>query len=159
MASGGPGRRAAGPALGLRDFIHRSRVLALYRSFMRELVGLDPAAGAEMRARVREGFVKHAAETNKAAQKALLADGARELQFVRTYVGTARRARAAAGVQSDEASWVGTGESYDIRGRIGADWPWGGDVGASQSAGAGSVVPQRRGGGSDSSSSGGKPLR
>lgn len=134
--------------LNLRDFMHRSRVLALYRSFLRELVGLDPSAAQEMRGQIREGFRKHIGETNKANQKSLMNDASRELQFVRTYVGTARRARQAAGVGQDESSWVGTGEEWDVRGRIGNDWAWERDEDAPK--GVSGMGPRRVGGGDDS---------
>ena len=112
-----------GAALTLQDFLHRSRVLGLYRTFLRELRGLDEAAAREARTRIREGFMRHRGERDRSALRALLADGERELQFVRTYAGTARRASSA---DSDAApsSWVGTGEAWDVRGRVGSGWAW-----------------------------------
>jgi hypothetical protein len=113
-------------ALGLRDFLHRSRVLAQYREFMRELrcLGPDSTAAKEMREQIREGFAKYAGERNRASQRQLLADGARQLQFLRSYVSTAQRAQRAAGVEALPDTWVGSGDGWDIRGRIGEGWAW-----------------------------------
>ena len=116
-------RLRGGAALGLRDFIHRSRVLSQYRMFMRELVGIEAGTAAELRAQIREAFEKNRDEKNLANRKAALAEGTRQLQFLRTYVGTARRAQEAAGMAPGE-SWVGSGETWDVRGRIGEGWAW-----------------------------------
>ena len=105
-----------GPMLGLRDFMHRSRVLSLYRAFMRELHGVDTNAVVEMRRSVREAFRRNAGD--RAGSKGHLAEGERQLQFVKSYVSTAR-----VGVQMG-SSWVGTGEAFDQKGRLGDGWPW-----------------------------------
>ena len=135
-------------ALTLRDFLHRSRVLGLYRTFLRELRGVDAAAALELRQRIRDGFDRPSGERSRPALRALLADGERELQFVRTYVGTARRAHAPAGEGVDASagepeSWVGTGEEWDVRGRVGSGWAWegagaaGGEEGGQRVSGMG----------------------
>lgn len=110
--------------LTLQDFIHRSKVLKLYRDFHRELEGLDSTAKQDMQQRIREGFRKHKGEVNKANRKSQLADGVRELQFLRSYASTARRAKEAAGPGAQ--SWVGSGDEHDIKGRLGEGWPWAG---------------------------------
>ena len=127
-------------SLGLREFMHRSRVLSQYREFMRELKGMEATAAHELRVQVRTGFDKGKAERNVGNQKAMLLDGTRQLQFLRTYAGTARKPAAAdgplspsfstppsgtgGGSSSSPGSWVGTGEEWDVRGRLGEAWPW-----------------------------------
>lgn len=112
-------------ALSLRDFLHRSKVLTQYRNFMRELRGIDETASKELRARIREGFKANKAEKDKANRAAMLLEGTRQLQFVRTYVGTAKRGEAVAGAEGE--SWVGSGgDPEDVKGRLGHGWPWAG---------------------------------
>ena len=127
--------------LSLRDFIHRSTVLTLYRDFMRELRGLDPVVLQEMRSEIRREFAKNKNETSKAARKSCLQEGNRQLQFLRTYAGTARRAREVAGVNEGENSWVGSGESWDVKGRIGEGWAWDDP----DNAGVGRISPPKHG--------------
>jgi hypothetical protein len=103
--------------LSLRDFMQRSRVLSQYRAFLRELHGLDSAAAKEMRAQVGAAFRERAGDRSGA--RAHLAEGERQLQFVKSYCSTAR-AGAAMG-----SSWVGTGDAFDQKGRLGSGWPWG----------------------------------
>jgi len=102
--------------MNLRDFMNRSRVLSLYRSYMRELYGIDTRAVAELKRTVRDTFKRHASD--RAGARGHLAEGERQLQFVKSYVSTAR-----AGSPQGE-NWVGTGEAYDIRGRVGSGWAW-----------------------------------
>lgn len=136
--------RGGGGALGLRDFIHRSKVLTQYRQFMRELVGIDPATASELRAQIRDAFEKNRHEKNLANRKAALAEGTRQLQFLRTYVGTARRAQEAAGMAPGE-SWVGSGETWDVRGRIGEGWAWSSSTSASSPSSSDSGEGEVRG--------------
>ena len=105
------------PALSLRDFMQRSRVLSLYRAFLRELHGIDTAAVADMRRQISEAFRRNAGD--RAGARGHLAEGERQLQFVKSYVSTAR-----AGAEMG-STWVGTGEAFDQKGRLGAGWPWG----------------------------------
>ena len=151
--------------LNLRDFMRRGQVLSQYRSFQREL-RLLPAKSAsrvELAQKIREGFQQNKNEKDRAAVKAMLTEGTRQLQFLRTYAGTARRGSGVresvsilsapsntenvtnessvtslstvaatlgidgnGSVTTPVASWVGTGDKDDIRGRIGIGWPWGG---------------------------------
>jgi hypothetical protein len=86
-------RFATGPSLNLRDFMRRGQVLSQYRSFQREL-RLLPAKSAsrvELAQKIREGFQQNKNEKDRAAVKAMLTEGTRQLQFLRTYAGTARR--------------------------------------------------------------------
>jgi len=79
--------------LNLRDFMRRGQVLSQYRSFQREL-RLLPAKSAsrvELAQKIREGFQQNKNEKDRAAVKAMLTEGTRQLQFLRTYAGTARR--------------------------------------------------------------------
>lgn len=135
-------RRLPSTTLSLAEFIHRSKVLQQYRSFLRELRGVDVAAAAELRDQIRASFKKHKDERNRAQRAQLLSEGARQLIFVRTYVGTARKAQQAAGVEGMPGTWVGSGDVHDVRGRIGEGWPWGGKNVPGQ---ASSLLPTRLG--------------
>ena len=104
-------------ALSLRDFMNRSRVLSLYRAYMRELHGIDTRAIVELKKTVRDTFKRHASD--RAGARGHLAEGERQLQFVKSYVSTAR-----SGVEAKDGDWVGTGEAYDIKGRVGSGWAW-----------------------------------
>ena len=142
--------------------MRRGQVLSQYRSFQREL-RLLPAKSAsrvELAQKIREGFQQNKNEKDRAAVKAMLTEGTRQLQFLRTYAGTARRGSGVresvsilstntenvtnessvtslstvaatlgidgnGSVTTPVASWVGTGDKDDIRGRIGIGWPWG----------------------------------
>ncbi len=130
----------------LRDFLHRSKVLSQYRTFLRELVGLDKTTATEIRVQIREAYEMQRSEKNLANRKAALQEGARQLQFLRTYVGTTRRAQEAAGMAPGE-SWVGTGEAWDVRGRIGEGWAWSSDApaeaGSDSTKGVGRVTTKQ----------------
>lgn len=78
-------------ALNLRHFLRRQQVLQLYRSFLRELHGIDKSVANELRKQIREGFTTNRHVKNSNDIKNLINEGNRQLQFVRTYVGTARR--------------------------------------------------------------------
>ncbi len=114
-------------ALSLRDFVHKSKVLSQYRSFLRELRHVDAALRQDLRTQVRTAYRAKVSEASAPARRALLADGQRQLQDLQKYTGVARTAReAAGGVDKLPANtWVGTGEAYDIRGRVGEGFPWG----------------------------------
>jgi hypothetical protein len=89
---GSPRSRLPKAALGLRDFLRRGAVLAQYRSFLREVRGVeDPSSRREMRAQIRSGYEANRLERSPANIKAALTEGARQLQFLRSYAGTARR--------------------------------------------------------------------
>jgi hypothetical protein len=80
-------------SLNFRDFMRRGQVLSQYRSFQREL-RLLPAKSAsrvELAQKIREGFRQNKNEKDRSAVKAMLTEGTRQLQFLRTYAGTARR--------------------------------------------------------------------
>ena len=109
--------RAAPKLLSLRDFMQRSRVLSQYRAFLRELHGLDSSAARDMRAQVGAAFRSRAGD--RAGARAHLAEGERQLAFVKSYCSTAR-----AGVEMGSI-WVGTGDAFDQKGRLGDGWPWG----------------------------------
>ena len=83
-------RRILPPALSLADFIHRSRVLAQYRAFLRALDGVEGAAAVEARTSVRAAFARGAAVTDRADARGLLAEGERELATLRGSTGTVR---------------------------------------------------------------------
>lgn len=119
-------RRLPKDALSLRDFLHKSQVLKQYRAFLRELQGLDPTTVAELHKQIKDAYRENANERNRANMKALLAEGERQLVFVRSYIGTARKVDPAT-IGKTDPTWVGTGDDDDIRGRIGEGWPWGGD--------------------------------
>jgi hypothetical protein len=102
-------------ALSLREFVHRAKVLGMFRDFQRQLLGLDPAVAIELRAQVREGFRKHAGEKDRGNIKTAMMEGSRQLVFLRTYAGTSRWTKAG----QVEDSWVGTGDPDDVKGRLG----------------------------------------
>ncbi|RYG40165.1 hypothetical protein EON68_04560, partial [archaeon] len=121
-------------ALGLRDWMHRAAVLSQYRALLRAAASAPaPSTRAELTAHVKSNFRSAAARVGPSAldRKAALAEGAKQLTLLRSYVGTSKVgevAAAAAGgavpALDDTNSWVGTGEEYDIRGRVGSKWPW-----------------------------------
>jgi len=78
-------------ALNLRHFLRRQQVLQLYRSFLRELHGIDRTVALELKKQIRDGFSSNQHVKNANDIKNLINEGNRQLQFVRTYVGTARR--------------------------------------------------------------------
>lgn len=118
MSTGRVVRPGIAAALSLREFVHRAKVLGMFRDFQRQLQGLDPAVATELRAQVREGFRKHAGEMDRGNIKAAMMEGSRQLVFLRTYAGTARWTKGgAAGGGGD--SWVGTGDPDDVKGRLG----------------------------------------
>lgn len=120
-------RRLPKDALTLRDFLHKSQVLKQYRAFLRELRGLDPSVAVELQSQIRESYRKHTEEKNRANMKSLLAEGERQLVFLKSFIGTARKVDPASITQM-EPTWVGTGQGDDIRGRIGEGWPWGAEA-------------------------------
>jgi hypothetical protein len=85
--------RLPAAALDLRDFLRRGQVLAQYRSFQRELARMPrrSAARLEIGAQVRAAFKANKAERDRANVRAMLTEGTRQLHFLRTYAGTARR--------------------------------------------------------------------
>jgi hypothetical protein len=130
-----PPRLSASSAPSFRDFLHRTRVLQQYRSFLRELRGLDERLVRDLRGQVREGFRKGAATaTTGAAKQAALTEGTRQLQMLRTYAGGARKHAENAASMGIRGSWVGTGTPDDVRGRVGVAWPWDGGSDAEEPA-------------------------
>lgn len=99
---------ADAPGPSLSDFIHRSRVLAQYRAYMRllrELDRHDPAVRADVERRVRDGFRDSAGKydeprgagdlgTSQAGHE-LLAEGERQLRLLSNMVNLAASAAAA----------------------------------------------------------------
>ena len=80
-------------ALPLRQFMHRRRVLTLYRSLLRasrSLEEMDPSSGKDTRAQVTREFRRWAADTDKPHILALLADGDRQLQTLQGMLDAAR---------------------------------------------------------------------
>lgn len=113
-------RALVGAALSLRDFINRSRVLTQYRSFLRELRGVEKGASRDLLTQVRDSFKRDKGERDRARCRALMAEGEKQLVLLRTYAGSTRTTPA-----DTPATWVGTGDATDIRGRVGSGWPWG----------------------------------
>ena len=118
------GRALPPVTLDLRDFQHRLRVRAQFRSFLRELRGLDVAPAMELRQRIRAEYAAKRGEQQRVVQRQHLAEGERQLMILRTFVGTARRSSVMFEPHESESSWVGTGDSWDVRGRVGDEWPW-----------------------------------
>ena len=118
-------RSRVGGALSLRDFLHKSKVLNQYRAFFRETTAMDATAAQELRRQIRAEYKLHKGEASAAQRRALLNEGTRQLQSLRKYSGASLQAKKAAGGDSLPAdTWVGTGEAFDIRGRIGVGFPW-----------------------------------
>ena len=122
--------------LSLRDFLWRSRVLTQYRAFFRATRELSPSAAADARAQVRENFRARMGESDRGVRVSALAEGERQLAIVRKSASLASVADARFGGRASEGapiidttdtsgSWVGTGAPDDVRGRVGAGWPWG----------------------------------
>ena len=91
---------------------------------MRALKHTSGTATDDIRRQVRETFRRHAREHDATAIKALLAEGKKQLVFVK---GVALSAAGHPGTGTDAGagdSWVGTGEKWDLRGRVGTSWPW-----------------------------------
>lgn len=111
-----------------RDFVHRSRVLTQYRSFLRELRGLDATQAREMRAHIRDSFRRAGAPGTAMTggeKKAALAEGERQLLQLRSYAaGIRKHVENAAAMAPGTDTWVGTGPEDDRRGRVGQGWPW-----------------------------------
>ena len=116
-------RRLPSNALSFKQFMLRGRVITQYRAFMRAISRAPVAARTGLRQEVRDEFRKHVQERNSADIKALLAEGKKQLVFAETLATTANRA--SIGSASLGESWVGTGEAWDVRGRVGVHWPWG----------------------------------
>jgi hypothetical protein len=112
-------RRLPTNALSFKQFILRGRVLGQYREFMRALKHAPADTAVELRLQVRDSFRQHAHERDGPTIKALLAEGKRKLTFAKTFAVASSRINAVSG-----DSWVGTGEQWDVRGRVGARWPW-----------------------------------
>lgn len=113
-------RRLPKNALSFKQFILRGRVLGQYRDFMRALRHAPQDAAVDLRCQVRDSFRRNANERDGAAIKALLAEGKRQLAFAKSFAANSRDA-----VPGE--SWVGTGEQWDVRGRVGSRWPWSSD--------------------------------
>jgi t-SNARE complex subunit (syntaxin) len=116
------------PVLSLKDFIHRAKVKAQYRDFFREVRHLDKSVQVELKNHIRKEFKKNLEETNKETIKSLLIEATQQLQILQSYVRTSSKKlnmdpSMISGTMSTE-SWVGSGEEYDIRGRMGTEWPW-----------------------------------
>jgi hypothetical protein len=110
-------RRLPPDALSFSKFVLRRRVLAQYRDFLRALV----SAPDDLRQQVRIAFRERSSESSAATIKQHLAEGAKQLNFARSFAATNRVG--AEGVRGTE-TWVGTGEAWDVRGRVGTHWPW-----------------------------------
>ncbi len=119
--------RLAAPALGLKEFMRRSQVIQQYRCFLRALRAYgrrEPTTAAELREQVCRAFRRHRDEADASLVRVLLRDGERQLAQVRALAapgGEGGDARAAHGADS----WINNSDPDDVRGRVGAQWPWG----------------------------------
>ena len=116
------------PVLSLKDFIHRAKVKAIYRDFFREVRNLDGSVQIELKNAIRKEFKKNIEEKNKETIKASLVEATQQFQILQSYVRTSSKKlnldiSNINGALPTE-SWVGSGEEYDIRGRLGSQWPW-----------------------------------
>ncbi len=86
---------------------------------MRALTKAPDHASEDLRRQVREAFKKHSSERNAATIKSLLGEGKKQLVYARSFASPG---------EGLADTWVGTGEVWDVRGRVGKDWPWGGET-------------------------------
>ena len=117
-------RRLPKNLLSFKAFVLRGRVISQYREFMRALRQAPESTGDELRGQVRGAFRQHQHERDSATIKALLAEGKKQLVFAKSLAASSAYG-SQAGISDDGSSWVGTGEHWDVRGRVGTQWPWG----------------------------------
>ncbi|OQR86903.1 hypothetical protein ACHHYP_09759 [Achlya hypogyna] len=120
------------PFLSLAYFVNRSNVLKQYRLYLREIRPMAKEARDDLRKTIRAKYEEAANLTDDRAVKQAIAYGHSQLQHVRELVNSVGPAKPRVDA-SAKATWVDTpvvaasdddGAMEDVRGRLGAGWPW-----------------------------------
>lgn len=103
----------------LKEFLHKTKVLKQYRSFLRTIRLID---GVEDRQtayhQVKREFRMHSLLVDPMARQMAITQGDRKLKQVQSLVGYSFTR------EEEEDSWLNTKDSEDPRGRVGTEWPW-----------------------------------
>ena len=119
LRSAGPRKRRSLPDAvpSLQEFLHKSKVLKQYRSFLRTIRLID---GVEDRQtahhEVKREFRMHSVLVDPMAKQMAVTQGERKLKQVQSLVGYS--------FVHEEDSWLSTNDREDPRGRVGTGWPW-----------------------------------
>ncbi|KDO24032.1 hypothetical protein SPRG_10820 [Saprolegnia parasitica CBS 223.65] len=120
------------PFLSFGYFINRSQVLKQYRLYLREIAPLAPPARNDLRKTIRAKFEEAKDLTDERLVKQAIAYGNSQMQHVRELVNSVGPTKPHVDA-SAKATWVDSpstagseddGAMEDVRGRLGAGWPW-----------------------------------
>ncbi|CAM9723093.1 unnamed protein product [Pylaiella littoralis] len=101
-----------GRALGLKEFMHRTRVLDLYRSILKRARAIEDK---DVATEARRQFKSSRDETDPLKVQMLVADATNHLEAMQ---GSTR------GAGSTSGSWLDIQDPEDKRGRMGEGFPW-----------------------------------
>ncbi|CAM9844495.1 unnamed protein product [Ectocarpus sp. 4 AP-2014] len=113
---GGGGGGKVGGTLGLKEFMHRSRVLELYRGILKRARALEDKDVAD---EARRQFKSCLGETDHLKVQMMVADATNHLEAMQ---GSTRGAGSGGGGDGD--SWLDIHDPEDKRGRVGESFPW-----------------------------------
>lgn len=120
-------RRSLENVLPLAAFLHRGRVLDLYRQTLKAVRRLEasPAERVQLSQHIREQYRKNI-DVEPAERRTLLVYAERELNFLRS-----GSRKATSTEDSDMAGYTRGGwndpalqQADDVKGRVGEGWPW-----------------------------------
>uniref|UniRef100_A0A7S2K2A3 Complex 1 LYR protein domain-containing protein n=1 Tax=Leptocylindrus danicus TaxID=163516 RepID=A0A7S2K2A3_9STRA len=108
----------------LKEFMHRSRVIKQYRSYLRAIrcIPEDDAWREQVAREIRDSFRLKATETDKLSVTMAVTDGDRKLVQLQSMVGYQQKNDV--NDSGDNDSWLNIVDEGDQRGRVGMQWPW-----------------------------------
>ncbi|OQR93860.1 hypothetical protein THRCLA_22275 [Thraustotheca clavata] len=117
------------PFLSLAYFVNRSQVLKQYRTYLREIRMLEKDARKDMRLSIRAKFEEAKYLQDPHLVKQAIAYGNAQLQHVRELVNSVgtrpqKNVSNSTWIEQVNEESEDNGAMDDVRGRIGAGWPW-----------------------------------
>ncbi|CAM9328358.1 unnamed protein product [Discosporangium mesarthrocarpum] len=107
-------------ALGLKAFMHRTRVLGLYRGMLKRARAMgETTRNGEISQEVRKKFRSSQTEDDPLKIRMMVADAEQHLEYLQ---GASRGAPKAGNGPQD--SWLDIDDTEDQRGRVGVGFPW-----------------------------------
>ncbi|CAN0126120.1 unnamed protein product [Ectocarpus fasciculatus] len=117
-SSSSSGGGKVGGALGLKEFMHRARVLDLYRGILKRARALEDKDVAD---EARRQFKSSLGETDPLKVQMMVADATNHLEAMQ---GSTRGAGSGAAGGGGGDSWLDIHDPEDKRGRVGEGFPW-----------------------------------
>ena len=109
-----------GSTLPLHVFVHRQQVLHLYRNLLKGARRTpDVVLAASLKDQIRTDFKNGKNLKDKVSIKSAIVNGQKSLIRLDDLNGTNQ------GTTIKSGSWIDTKDDEDVRGRVGAGWPWG----------------------------------